>query len=84
MLNSSEARRSFAVEPLREKSVTELAGVTEVLGKQLKLLGFDKVISISCLHRFLLRNESPPIDVNILIHFEVTCVARVFFICYIS
>lgn len=50
MFNSSEARRSFAVEPLREKSVTDLAGVSEMLGKQLKLLGFDKVISFSCLH----------------------------------
>lgn len=44
MSRSSEACRSFAFEPLGEKSVTELAGVGDALGEQLKAGGFDKVL----------------------------------------
>lgn len=41
---SSEARRSFAVESLGEKSVSDLAGVCDALADRLKSVGFDKVI----------------------------------------
>lgn len=47
MSSTSEARRSFAAEPIREKSVKDLVGVGEKLGEKLEALGFDKVIYFS-------------------------------------
>lgn len=44
MSSSSEACRSFASDPLGGKPVTDLAGVGEALGEQLKAAGFDKVL----------------------------------------
>lgn len=47
MSSSSEARRSFAAEPLGDKSVTDLAGVCEALGARLKAAGFDEVFRVT-------------------------------------
>lgn len=50
MSSTSELRRSFAAEPIRDKCVTDLVGVGEVLGRRLKKAGFDKVNSIYVSH----------------------------------
>lgn len=46
MVRTSEARRSFVAEPIRDKSVMELVGVGEILGQRLKAVGFDTVYII--------------------------------------
>ena len=37
---------NFVKEPMREKEVTDLAGIGPVLGKQLKMKGFDKAFEV--------------------------------------
>lgn len=43
MSSTSQKHRNFVAEPMGEKSVSELAGVGEVLGTRLQAAGFDKV-----------------------------------------
>lgn len=51
MSSSPEGRRIFAIEPLREKAVTDLVGISEKLGERLRAAGFDKVL-FSFVHSF--------------------------------
>lgn len=46
MSSTSQKHRNFVAEPMGEKSVSELAGVGEVLGTRLQAAGFDKVFFI--------------------------------------
>lgn len=43
MSSTSQKHRNFVAEPMGEKSVSDLAGVGEVLGTRLQAAGFDKV-----------------------------------------
>ncbi len=43
MSTTSQKHRNFVAEPMNNKSVTDLAGIGEVLGKRLDSKGFDKV-----------------------------------------
>lgn len=43
MSSTSERRRSFAAEPIRGKSVTELVGVGKTLGRKLEAARFNTV-----------------------------------------
>lgn len=47
MSSTSQKHRNFIAEPMANKSVTELAGVGEVLGKRLITAGFDKVRNLN-------------------------------------
>lgn len=44
MPTTSEARRCFSSEPMREKPVTDLAGIGKQIGDKLTGAGFDTVI----------------------------------------
>ncbi|XP_046612512.1 barrier-to-autointegration factor-like [Neodiprion virginianus] len=46
MSSTSQKHRNFAAEPMREKPVTELAGVGEDLGKRMEAAGYDKAYLI--------------------------------------
>lgn len=43
MSSTSEKRRSFAAEPIRDKSVMDLVGIGEALGQRLTATGYDTV-----------------------------------------
>ena len=42
MSTTSQKHRTFVAEPMNDKSVTDLAGIGEVLGRRLESKGFDK------------------------------------------
>lgn len=52
MSSTSQKHRNFVQEPMGEKSVTELAGIGEVLGGRLKEHGFDMVFFLIFFSKF--------------------------------
>jgi len=42
-MTTSLKHKNFVTEPMKDKAVTDLAGVGEVLGTRLSSKGFDKV-----------------------------------------
>lgn len=42
-MTTSQKHQNFISEPMGDKSVTDLAGIGEVLGKRLSNKGYDKV-----------------------------------------
>ncbi|GBP22772.1 Barrier-to-autointegration factor [Eumeta japonica] len=60
MPTSTQKHRNFIAEPMRDKPVTDLAGVGEVLGERLKRAGFVKAspIAYAVLGQFLLLRKN--------------------------
>ena len=48
MSTTSQKHRNFVAEPMGEKSVTELAGIGDVLGQRLIDQGYEKVHLLIC------------------------------------
>ena len=62
MSTTTQKHRNFVAEPMGEKSVTELAGIGEVLGKRLEAKGFDKAFVM--LGQFLLLKKNKDLFID--------------------
>ena len=62
MSTTSQKHRNFVAEPMNDKSVTDLAGIGEVLGKRLTAKGFDKAYVVLGQFLVLKKNRDLFID----------------------